>query len=478
VTPLRKVLLWLIQSALLAGSCAAQQGSGGDQNYFGAIFSDERTNIKDGCQDKDATGSKPIKDVVSGCLESLFRGNKGLYASFASLPPGNGVALGAAFKDSELNLTHWRLNYQIDSQGSFNGSWTAGGLLTMRLSPAEDSKKHKPRTVVVQGPLPKHLPELGENEAKLLINIYAFHTSLNQVSYYGIGPNTSPTDRAFFGLQETVTGANADRLLKYGFHLVGEMNGRWPDIVGDYGQSSPSIGQMYSEATAPGLTRQPGFLQFGEGLQYATHLGGLGEKADFGVDADLDYGVNFQQFIAPADSEFSFRRLTIDVTNDLHLLKRFTPRKGSGTSEQFGTLEFRGWLSESIVPAGHSVPFYFQPTLGGGDIDKERTLASFADYRFRAPNALLLRGQYEQPLPKVSFLGVIFRADTGKVADARGDIDLSHLRHSFGTGVTLRAGNFPYVTLMYAWAGGEGHHTFADLNLSAISPGGGTASIW
>ena len=196
------------------------------------------------------------------------------------------------------------------------------------------------------------------------------------------------------------------------------------------------------------------------------------------MDADLDYGVNFQQFIAPAVSEFSFRRLTIDVTNDLHLLKRFTPKNGSSTSEHFGTLELRGWMSESIVPAGHSVPFYFQPTLGGGDIDKERTLASFADYRFRAPNALLLRAQYEQPLPKISFLGVIFRADSGKVADSRGDFDLSHMRHSFGTGFTIRAGDIPYVTVMYAWAGGEGHHTFGDLDLSAISAGGGTASIW
>jgi len=476
---LRKVALFLIQTMLLAGCCAAQQSSGGDQSYFAAIFSDEWNNIKEGCQDKDATGTKPIKALVPGCLEGLFHGNKGLYASFANLPPGNSVALGAAFKDSELNLTHWRLNYQIDLQGSFNGSWTAGGLLTMRLSPAEDNKKQsKPRMVVVQGPLPKHLPELGENETKLLINIYAFHTSLNQVSFYGIGPGTSLTDRAFFGMRETVTGANADCLLKYGFHLSGEVNGRWPDIGGDHGQSSPSIEQIYSEATAPGLTRQPGFLQFGEGLQYTTHLGGLGEKANFGIDADLDYGVNFQQFVAPADLDFSFRRLTIDATNNLNLLKKFTPKNGSGTSEQFGTLQLRGWLSESVAPAGHSVPFYFQPTLGGGDIDNQRTLASFADYRFRAPNALLLRAQYEQPLPKISFLGLIFRADTGKVADTRGDIDLSHLRHSFGAGVTLRAGNFPYVTVMYAWAGGEGHHTFADLNLSAISPTGGAASLW
>jgi hypothetical protein len=474
----RKLTEFFVCVLMLAG-CSVAQSTGGNGSYFGAIFSDEANNISSACSRKDATGTKPIGKYVPGCLESLFRGNKGLYASFENLPPGNGLALGAAFKDSELNLTHWRLNYQIDSQGSVNGSWAAGGLLTMRLSPAEDNKKQaKPRVVIVHGPLPKHLPELGENETKLLINAYAFHTSLNQVTYYGIGPETLLAGRSFFGFRETVTGANADYLLKYGFHLLGELNGRWPNVGADHGQSSPSIEHTYTEATAPGLTRQPGFLQFGEGLQYTKHLGGLAEKANFGMDADLDYGINFQQFVAPADSEFSFRRLTIDVTNNLNLLKKFMPKTGSATSEQFGTLQLRGWLSESIAPAGHFVPFYFQPTLGGGDIDKERTLASFADYRFRAPNALLLRAQYEQPLPKISFLGLIFRAETGKVADSRGDIDLSHLRHSFGTGVTLRAGNFPYVVVMYAWAGGEGHHTFADLNLSAASSTGGAASLW
>jgi hypothetical protein len=219
-------------------------------------------------------------------------------------------------------------------------------------------------------------------------------------------------------------------------------------------------------------------LQFGEGLQYQAHAGGLGKDAAFGVNVDLDYGVNFQQFIAPNDTDMSFRRLTVDFTNDVHLLKRYKPKYGSPTSEQFGTLELRGWMAESIAPAGHVVPFYFQPTLGGGDIDKERTLASFADYRFRAPDALLFRAQYEEPLPKYSFLGVVVRADSGKVADSRDGLDISHMRHSFGAGLSLRAGNFPYVFLMYSWAGGEGSRTFADVNLSAISSTGGVASLW
>ena len=496
----------------------AQQTNGkGGENYFSTTFSIEGHDIRDGCKTtqtvikdgKEQTEKKPLKVWVPGCLVPAVHGNKGLYPSIANLPPGNSLALGAVFKDTELNptsLPSWRLDYQVDAQGSFNGSWTAGGFLTMKLAPVSESSKSTPQTspaategtttpaptptnskkptvwlhppIVVQGPIPKHLPNLGENETKLLLNFYAFHTSLKQLTFFGIGPSSVPADRTFFGFRETVTGANADVLLPWGFHFLGELNGRWPEIGPRHGQSSPSIEQVYSNTTAPGLSQQPGFVQPGEGLQFLYHGGGLGKEGNFGAAYDLNWTVNFQQFFAPSASTYSFRRLTIDATNDIHLKSRFKPKEGASTEATFGTLELRGWLSQSVVPAGHSVPFYFQPTLGGGDIDKARTLASYADYRFRAPNALLFRAQYEQPLPKYSFLGLIFRADSGKVAIARGDLDLTHLRHSFGAGFTIRALDFPYLVFMYAWGGPEGHHTFADLNLSAIAAGGGTASLW
>jgi hypothetical protein len=147
-------------------------------------------------------------------------------------------------------------------------------------------------------------------------------------------------------------------------------------IGSDHGQSSPSIEQVYAEATAPGLTRQPGFLQPGEGLQFLHHGGGLGQNANFGVEYDIDWTANFQQFFAPSISAYSFRRVTIDATNEFPLKMRSKSKEGASTSETLGTLQLRGWVSESVVPAGHAVPFYFQPTLGGGDIDNQRTLAS------------------------------------------------------------------------------------------------------
>jgi hypothetical protein len=59
-------------------------------------------------------------------------------------------------------------------------------------------------------------------------------------------------------------------------------------------------------------------------------------------------------------------------------------------------------------------------------------------------------------------------ADQGKVATARADIGFDDLKHSFATGITLRAGGFPMVSLLFAWGGSEGHHTIANVNTSLL----------
>ena len=71
----------------------------------------------------------------------------------------------------------------------------------------------------------------------------------------------------------------------------------------------------------------------------------------------------------------------------------------------------------SIASAGSVVPFYLQPTLGGSDINGNPWLSSYSDYRFRAPNALLLREAFEHSI--WGPIGFVFSADQGKVALAQ-----------------------------------------------------------
>ena len=84
-------------------------------------------------------------------------------------------------------------------------------------------------------------------------------------------------------------------------------------------------------------------------------------------------------------------------------------------------------------------------------------LASYPDYRFRAPNLILLRETIEHAIPKAP-LGVYFSADEAKVALRRDDIDFSNLRRSYTAGITVHAGGLPVVYLLFAWGGSEGHH--------------------
>jgi hypothetical protein len=80
-----------------------------------------------------------------------------------------------------------------------------------------------------------------------------------------------------------------------------------------------------------------------------------------------------------------------------------------------------------------------------------------------------------QRLAEASFEHVIYSPigftaliDEGKVALRGGDLDFTHLRHSYAAGLTLRAGGFPMVWLLFSWGGREGTHTIGAMNTSLL----------
>jgi hypothetical protein len=146
-----------------------------------------------------------------------------------------------------------------------------------------------------------------------VFNIYAQNTSLPKLPFFGLGPLSLPTNRSFFGMQQAIVGGNVMRPVtkwslfeKLNVSLLGEVHGRFVDIQGNHTQSSPSIEQLYTESSAPGLARQPGFVQLSEGVR-------LKPATDH---FHLNYLVNFQQFFAPSDSRYSFRRWTLDLGHE------------------------------------------------------------------------------------------------------------------------------------------------------------------
>ena len=99
----------------------------------------------------------------------------------------------------------------------------------------------------------------------------------------------------------------------------------------------------------------------------------------------------------------------------------------------------------------------------------QRVLASYEDYRFRGPRALLFQESFERALGSTP-VGVWVAADQGRVARSDGTGDT--FRASYAAGLTLRAGGFPVVLLSFATGGSEGHHVALTINTSLL---GGSA---
>jgi hypothetical protein len=444
--------------------------AGAQESPLAAQFRSERDNLASSC-------SGFSFGELGSCAEVLFTGQP-LHIGVGSLAPQNGFGFGPAF------VTHWtppnsswRLNWDVDALATPNGSWRAGAYMTaiwdriptIVASPGGTPSAHKSKLAVQEVPV---------------FHLFAQAISLNKIDYFGEGPDTQDTARSYFGMRETIVGANVvwPIFKTLNMSLYGEADGRFVDIRPSSGQSSPSIEDLYTAATVPGLTSQPAFVQFGEGVRIRPEFAGGYVR--------LNYLVTFQEYVSPGDSEFSFQRFSVDLAHTFPLYKAtraLLPRDSNGPDDCSQSLEthscpavtrnlegsfgIRFLMNDSIVPAGHVVPFYFQPTLGGSDINGNPALASYQDYRFRAPNTLLARASFEHSIYKWP-IGVTAMIDEGKVAMNRSDLDFTHLLHSYSAGLTLRAGGFPMVFLLFSWGGREGTHTTATMDTSLL---GGTA---
>ena len=447
---------------------------------------------------KQSCGSLQLK-TMADCAELVFTGRP-VHVAVGSLAPQNGFGAGLAYVGSIKPTETWRPSWNADAVATPNGSWRAGVYFKFVHTP--------PFKTIVHTGKPTYKTNFSELPEHSVVNVYAQATSLNQVGFFGLGPSTTEAGRTFFGIREIIVGANVVKPLsgRWNISLLGEANGRFVDIRPSTGNDSPTIGALYTESTAPGLATQPGFLQLGESIRM---------RPIFWNDlVHLNYQVSYQQFFAPSNSRYSFQRFTVDLSHEFALYRSttrfYTPRDGNGPDECAidngakvpscsinkkqvvancenangkdsptcraisrdlqGSVGIRFFYSTSITQDNHTVPFYFQPTLGGGDINGATTLSSFQDYRFRAPNVLFVRESFEHSI--WGPLGLALAADEGKVALERGDFGSSPWLHSFSAGLTLRAGGFPQVFLMYAWGGGEGTHLIANMNASLL---GGSA---
>ena len=415
---------------------------------------------------------------MAACAVELATGFP-LHLALGSMAPQNGFSVGAAFVERYTPNENWRISWNSDAVAALSGAWRAGAYARFIHTPV--------RRPVVVPPRGGSAPRGSPITEYPVISVYAQTTTLPTLFFYG-----EPGDagvKSAFEERQAVVGTNVVYPLSRAVFLralrpalVGGVNGRFVRVRGRASGSVPSIDTVYTDADAPGLASQPSFAEFEEGLRFRPELANGRFR--------FDYRVAFQQFLASASSGSSFRRWSVDLRHQIPIYRNATPvtaRDTNGPDEcftsvtstgcpplppsrnRYGFFGVRLLTIGSSVSGANRVPFYFQPTMGGGDINGQRLLPSADDYRYRGPNVIALQESFEHSL--WGPLGVSFQADQGKVTEQTSALGFDNLLHSYSVGLTLRAGGFPFVTLSFAWGTG-GQHYIAAMDASLL---GGSA---
>jgi len=179
----------------------------------------------------------------------------------------------------------------------------------------------------------------------------------------------------------------------------------------------------------------------------------------YDADAQLHYHV--YQDIAGHRSSFGRFTAAVTWTHTLDRVVRSDTARGPSLVERvfcheakmrdcdYGTITVRGRLAASNTFRHSSVPFYYEPTLGGADINNYDTLRGFADYRFRGADDWLTQAEYGHPI--WGPLGFVLFYDVGQVA-----LSLDKLHQDFGVGATVTVASRVVLRGYLAFGGGEG----------------------
>ena len=459
---------------LLVYLTAAGQASG-NQSQLGAEFSLQAGRVKAAC--------KPSASALYKCPIELFTDHP-IHLGVGNLSPQNGFGFGPAF------VTHF---YNEDRDISVNadvvrapgGAWRAGVYFKLVLTPVPETQ------VVPIGDQPGASEDIVIRPYPI-VDAYLQTTSLHTIFFSGLGPASAQENQTAFGMRETIVGGRViyplfrkHRISALNLAAIGEINGRFVDLRPSDAEPVPDITTQFDETTAPGLASQPGFFQLREAVRI--------KPAAFTERLHLNYLASADQFIA-SSSPYSFRRWTADLDHEFSIYRtRLADASrdthgpndcstGLGDSpcpppsvsrNRYGSLGFRLLASTSTVSTGDVVPFYFQPTLGGSDINGLRWLSGYDDYRFRGPGVFALRESLEHYIYGIVGLSIV--GEQGTVSSPEAGLNLRQLKHSLSAGASLRVGGMPVAYIMWGW-GPEGHRLIAVVN-STLLGGSGRPSL-
>lgn len=283
------------------------------------------------------------------------------------------------------------------------------------------------------------------------VGAYGRIREMGQLSYFGPGIQSAVSDRTNFLLRDPVVGAVASARVADWMAAGVRVEEIWPNVGRGRSTRFPSLEDRFSEHDAPGLNAQPRFGRYQGFLEFQAPAA-VPENLNQGGRYRIAYGLyDDQQF-----NRFNFTRIDVEAR---HKFAVFGPHR---------RLTLHGWMATTEPRSGNTVPFYMQPSLGGGgeirsvgeDLigsdGSRNTLRGFDNYRFRDLNLMLLQAEYRIPVWGPVDASVF--VDAGKVAARRADLNFSGLRRDYGFSVSMMRGPNTMARTEFGFGGGEGMH--------------------
>jgi len=301
----------------------------------------------------------------------------GFYPYFGSVYSGGGFTLGAGFREYYGDRTHWDVK----------------GLYSLKsykfLEFSTDSWGHAHGKVDLHG-------RVGWRDA-------------TQVAYYGLGMGTVTDDRSAFRLKQGYVGANIDaRPVR---PLVFGAGATYEDYSMGSGQGSgPSIEEVFTPVTAPGLGVSPKYVHTTGSAGIDWRAPGAGYARRGGL-----YEVRYNNY-ADQDKTYSFDRADGEIVQHIPILR------------ETWVISLHG-LVQTTLHDSDQVPYFLLPSLGSGS-----TLRAFPSWRFRDRQSLLMSGEFRW-IPSRLAIDMALFYDTGKVAPRWDDLSLKGLKSDVGIGI-------------------------------------------
>lgn len=349
-------------------------------------------------------------------MDRLFDPREGFFVRVGLPVEGASFAAGPAWRASDPGRHY---TFTASAAGSISREWL--GELALQL--------------------PDALPGLGRD--RFFADVSVSRSGRIENEFWGLGNSSSEHAKATFRIAQTLYGGTFGVRLAPWLSVSGNAARLDPGVKAKT-SGSPLITDLYTEATAPGLTLQPAFFRSGIAidLDYRDTMPSsrTANRLDVvpiaGASRGGRYQVSWTSYHDQDFDRYSFNKTTIDLQQFIPLLHGYR------------VFAFRALAVLSDTESGQEVPFYLSPTYGGLNVGR-----GYPTFRFRDRNLLALQGEYRYRINKL-ISGAIF-VDSGQVASRVDDIAWSKLKTTYGTGI--RFGALGGAALRFDLAfGGEG----------------------